>query len=198
VESGNTRATLTATVLAVMLSAALFAFVINSGDLAGPGKSATISSLTICGNSTDILYPELMEAEFAPAGEDWFVTAKFLDDSQGSYNLSIYRHNFTMSGEELQGLVISLLQGIDSASTSEADAMTVLETSPSYAWQIDVSFTGGSWIYLTVWLTTPYAFLLRGTGAPNHNLLDAVLLEPVSAFEPLALAINALFTNHLG
>ena len=197
-ESGNTRATLTATVLVVILSAALFAFVINSGDPAGPGTSATISSLTICGNSTDILYPELMEAEFAPAGQDWFVTAKFLDDSQGSYNLSIYRHNFTMSGEELQGLLFPLSQGLASANASTVDSRTALGSSPSIAWLVDVSLTNGSWIYLTVLLTEPYALLLLGEGPINHNLLDAVVLEPVSVFDPLVVAINAIFTNHLG
>lgn len=197
-ESGNARSTLTASVLIVVLSTALFLFVIDSSGPIEPSPIPTISSLLICGNSTDILYPELMEAEFQATDRDWSVTAKFLDDSEGFENLSIYWRDFTVREEELHSIVPPLLQGLGSANLSTANIVTVLGSSPSIAWQIELVFTNGSWVYLTVLLTEPYALLLLGHGPINRNLLDARVLEPASIFAPLALAISDIFANHLG
>lgn len=197
-DSGNTRVTLVATLLILALSAGLFISIINQGGSDMSDGFLDISSLSICGNSTDILYPELMRADFVLVGQEWSVNARFLNDSLSSMNPEIYQCNFTISREDLRTLLAPLLQGIESANTSAIDVRTVLESSPSIAWQIDISFTDGSWIHLTVWLTVPYIFLLNGTDTPNHNLLDALVLQPVSVLDPLVLAINEIFANHLG
>jgi hypothetical protein len=197
-EQGNARIVVVATLLIVGISATGLILALNSGgNGSSNGSTSQIASLTICGNTTDILYPELMEAEFIPLGGLWFIDMSFVNDSVDPMNPVLSQQNGTIANEDLQTLLDPLYTGLHSTSTSNLTAETVLEDSPHIAWTFDLTFTNGTWIYLTVLLTEPYILCLSGAGTPNHNLLDADVLEPPSAFDSLVAAINTLITNVL-
>lgn len=197
-EQGNRGMAVVATLLIVGISATGLILALNSGGNGSPtGSTSQIASLLICGNTTDILYPELMDAEFIPLGSAWFVDMSFVNDSDDPMNPDCFQQNGTISNGDLLALLEPLYTGIQSANTSETSAMAVLEDSPHIAWTFDLTFTNGTWVYLTVLLTEPFILYLSGAGTPNHNLLDAVVLEPPSVFDTLASAINTLITAAL-
>jgi len=68
----------------------------------------------------------------------------------------------------------------------------------SIEFDILVSYKNGTWIYVAKFLTVKGHISARtGAGTPQRQL-ENNLLEPGTALDGLVLAINSMFTNHLG
>lgn len=197
----NSKAVFVATIIIIGISAAAFLSLFNSDNPVITPNSSGISTLTICGNSTDLLYPELMEASFTfLENGSWLVNAQFVNDSAGYYeNLEIYDRHFTITSEEMISINAALYEGLNQTHPSEISAMELLEPSPSIWYEIEITYTDGSWIYITAWQTeVGHIIANNGTGTFYGSLLNGTVLEPLSALDCLVLAIYTVFLNHLG
>ncbi len=188
-----------ATVLVVVVVSAAFVGLVYTGriHLPGLGGESQIASIQICGNSSDILYPELMDATFSPDSTDgWLVTASFLDDSLGPYNLTVYDRTFTANTTEVENINKALHDGLGLTYTSDD---SIVDITANMAFYILITYNDGTWVYLLKLLSEKgHIILLSGTGTPNLNLLDGDLLEPGTALDGMVSAINETFVNHLG
>jgi hypothetical protein len=196
----NSKTVVVATIIIIGISAAAFLSMFNPGDSNVPLNTSRIGSLTICGNSSDLLYPELGEASFELLENgSWLVKANFMNDSVDSYeNLVIYDRAFTITSEELESIDNALYDGLDQTYNSNETVLMLLESSPSIWYDIEILYTDGSWIYITVFQTEPgYIITNRGTGNYDGNLLVGTVLEPLSALDCLVSAIYTIFSNHL-
>jgi hypothetical protein len=196
----NSKTVVVATIIIIGISAAAFLSMFNPGDSNVPLNTSRIGSLTICGNSSDLLYPELGEASFELLENgSWLVNANFMNDSVDSYeNLVIYDRAFTITSEELESIDNALYDGLDQTYNSNETVLMLLESSPSIWYDIEILYTDGSWIYITVFQTEPgYIITNRGTGNYDGNLLVGTVLEPLSALDCLVSAIYTIFSNHL-
>ena len=154
--------------------------------------------MRICGNSTDILYPELMEAFLVFQEGNWMVNATFVDDSEGWDNPEIYDREFSVTPEEVEIISLSLLEGLNGTYPSEISPSVLLEPSPHIGFDIEITYTDGSWIYVATFQTDQGHIISNsGTDTMNRNLLSGTVLEPVSALDSLVAAIHTIFSNHL-
>jgi hypothetical protein len=175
-------------------------------------KASDILAVQILGNSTDIVYPELMAALFVPNSTGaWIVNATFLDDSQGPSNITIYEEYFLTTIAEVSDINNAIYAGLD-ATVPSLDSITELPYSVGFG--LDILYTDGTWVQLFT-LQSPggHIIFLNGTytGTPDsvnpfnpsfitrdENWFNGVLLEPGSALDNLVLTMNAVFVNHLG
>jgi len=196
----NSKAIVVATIIIIGITAAAFLSMSNSDNPVVTPNSSEITSLTICGNSSDLLYPELAEANFVFLGNGiWRVTAHFVDDSGGYENLVIYDRNFTVTSGDIESINEALYEGLNHTYSSEISVQTLLGSSPSILYEIDVTYADGSWIYITTFQTDQGHIIFNsGTGIPDTNLLNGAVLEPSSALDCLVAAIYAVFSNYLG
>ena len=197
----NSKFVFTAAIIIVGISAAAFLSMSNSGTLVFTRNTSGIAVLTICGNSTDLLYPELGGASFVLLENGtWLVSAYFVNDSAGYYeNLEIYDRNFTVTPEEIESIDNALYEGLTETSLSGISAMALLEPSPHIWYQIEITYTDGSWIYITTFQTEiGHIITNHGTGTLDTGLMNGTVLEPLSALDCLVLAIYTVFSNHLG
>jgi len=194
----NTKVIAVATILVLAVtSTALFYFSSqsNNGNIS---NTLNIASIMICGNSTDILYPELMEASVVFQDGNWTILASFVDDSEGWENTEIYDREFQVTPEEVLSISLSLLEGLNSTYPSEISASELLETSPHIGFDIEITYTDGSWVYVTTFqVGDGYIISNSGTGTPDRNLLSGTVLEPISALDGLVETIYILFSNNL-
>lgn len=175
-------------------------------------KSSDILAMAICGNSSDIIYPELMYAEFIPqeAGT-WLVRTTLLDDSEGPYNLSIYEEEFYASVSEVEAINQALYGGLEYTTESQVSIYNVTDLG-IMGFGLDILYNDGTWIQLlTIQSGVGYMILLEGTyqSIPDTanpfghdlgrdlNLLNGAVLEPGSALDSLILQMNQVFTDHL-
>ena len=189
-----------ATIIILGISAAVFLSMSNSDNPVFTPNYSEIALLTICGNSSDLLYPELAEANFAffETGT-WLVNAHFVDDSGGYEYLEIYDRNFTITSEEMESINEAFYEGLNQTYSSEISVPELLEPSPSICYDIDIIYTDGSWIYITVFQTDQgHIIWNNGRGTPDKNLLNGAVLEPSSALDCLVSAIYTVFTKYLG
>jgi hypothetical protein len=196
----SSKTVIVATIIIIGISAAAFLSMFNPGDSNVTLNTSRIGSLMICGNSTDLLYPELGDANFCRLENgSWLVNANFMNDSVDSYeNLVIYDRAFTITSEELESIDNALYDGLDQTYNSNETVLMLLESSPSIWYDIEILYTDGSWIYITVFQTEPgYIITNRGTGNYDGNLLVGTVLEPLSALDCLVSAIYTIFSNHL-
>jgi len=188
-----------ATVLVVIVVSAAFVGLVYTGriHLPGLGGESQIESIRICGNTSDVLYPELMDATFTPdSSGGWNVTASFVDDSLGPYNLTVYDSNFTASAAEVENINTAVHDGLG---LTYASADSIVDITAHMAFDILLTYEDGTWVYLLKLLTEKgHIILLSGTGTPYLNLLDGDLLEPGTALDGMVSAINEIFVNHLG
>lgn len=175
------------------------------------GKAADILAVRIMGNSTDIVYPELMDALFVcnVTGE-WIVSASFLNDS-GSGPPLIYDEYFLTTLAEVEDINNAIYAGLEATSPS-ADSISELPYSVGFG--LDILYEDGTWIQLfTLQSPTGHIIFLNGTytGTPDtvnpfdsnyiqrdENWLNGILLEPGTALEDLVDTMYAVFDNHLG
>lgn len=161
-------------------------------------KEAQIVSLSISGNSTDIVYPELMEAEFTPLiNGDWHVTASFVDDSAGYDEIEIYERTFDANISEVLSINTALYDGLSMTFASNDTHDDIMYTPMGFG--LEIMYNDGSWIsLLTMKDPKGHLILMSGTGSVNNNLLDGYILEPGTALDGLVVAINFVFQCYLG
>jgi hypothetical protein len=161
--------------------------------------TSQVQYLTIQGNSSDIIYPELMEAvfEFQSSGE-YNVSAHFVDDSISPYDLEIYDLSFKSTQAEMDSIIDALYTGLNDTVQS-SDSISTIWDQGNMGYEVDVTFTDGTWIYiLTIQSPKGHIIFLNGTSEHhNTNLLDGILLEPASALDPFVIVLNAIFSEHL-
>ncbi len=197
----NSKAVFVAMTIIFSISAAAFLSLSDSSNPVDTGNTSGIATLSIMANSTDLLYPELAEASFVFLESDtWRVNANFMNDSVDWYdNLEIYDLDFVVTSEEVKSIDDALYEGLNKTSPSEISAMTLLEPGPHIWYDIEITYTDGSWIYITTFQTEiGHIITNNGTGTFDGNLLSGTVLEPLSALDRLVLAIYTIFSNHLG
>lgn len=198
--SENSKVVIVVTIIIIGISGAAFLSMSNFGNPNATPNLTGITTLKIYGNSTDLLYPELAEADFIfLANGSWRIDANFMDDSEGYYEyLEIYDRSFTVTPDEVESINAALYEGLNKTSPSEISALTLLEPSPHIWYQIEITYTNGSWIYLSAFQTEQGNIIFNsGTGTPNTNLLDGIVIEPLSALDCLVTAIYNIFSNHI-
>jgi hypothetical protein len=187
-----------ATILILAVSSAAFIYLSSLSNDPDAPDSVNIASIMICGNSTDILYPELMEAFLVVNGSSWIISASFVDDSEGWENPELYEKEFSVTPEEIENISLSLHEGLNATYPSEISPSVLLESSPHIGFDIEITYTDGSWVYATTFQTGEgYIISNSGSGSPDKNLLSGIVLEPVSALDSLVVVIYTLFSNHL-
>ena len=195
----NSKAVAVVTIITVAVFVAVFLSV-SRPDFPLVNKPVSgITSLTISGNSSDIVYPELAEASFVILEPgSWLVSSQFVDDSAGPEEPEIYERNFTVISEDMRSISDALYEGLNHTRISEVSVQVVLGQSPSIWYDIEVTYADGSWIYIATFQTDPgYILFNHGRGIPDRNLLNGRVLEPLSALDSLVSAIYAVFSNHL-
>jgi len=197
----NSKAIFVAMTIIIGISAAAFLSMSNSGDQIVVENTSGIANLTILANSTDLLYPELSEASFVFLDNgSWLVNANFMNDSVDWYeNLKIYDLDFVITSEEVKSIDGALYEGLNKTSPSETSVLTLLEPCPHIWFQIEITYTDGSWIYITTFQTEiGHIITNHGTGTLDTGFMSGTVLEPLSALDCLVLAIYTVFSNHLG
>lgn len=176
------------------------------------GKESDILAVQILGNSSDIVYPELMSALFIPLlSGNWNVSASFLNDTLGPYNLTIYEESFEASINEVENINTAIYNGLENT-TPSLDSPSDLQFSIGFG--LDILYGDGTWIQLfTIQSPTGHIMFLNGTytGTPNptdpfnmtfiqrdESWMNGILLEPGTALDELVATMNAVFVNHLG
>lgn len=173
-------------------------------------KESDILAVTILGNSSDIVYPELMQALFlALRSGAWDMTALFVNDTNPA-NITVYNRAFEASAMEVQTINDAIYAGLASC-THSPDSLLSLQFA-SIGFGVDVLYTDGTWIQLfTLQDAKGHIVFVNGTytGTPNpanpfngivrdENMLNGYLLEPAVALNGLVIAIHDVFDNHLG
>ncbi len=187
-----------ATILVVAISSTAFLYFSSLSNDSDITNSLDIASLRICGNSTDILYPELMEAFVVFQNGSWTISTSFVDDSEGWENPEIYDREFSVTPEEVEIISLNLLEGLNGTYPSEISPSVLLEPSPHIGFDIEITYTDGSWIYVTTFQTDQGHIISNsGTDTIDKNLLSGTVLQPISALDRLVTAIHTIFSNYL-
>jgi hypothetical protein len=195
---GSFKAIAVATLLVVAISSSAFLYISSLSNDSDITNSLDIASLNISGNSTDILYPELMYASFDFEEGNWIISASFVDDSEGWENPEFYDREFSVTPEEVEIINLGLHEGLNGTHPSENSSSVILDSDPHIGFDIEILYTDGSWIYATTFQTDKGHIISNsGTGTIDKNLLSGTVLEPVSALDGLVAVIHAIFSNHL-
>lgn len=195
---GSFKAIAIATIIVVAMSSTAFFYFSSLSNDSDITNSLDITSLRICGNSTDILYPELMEAFLVFREGIWMINASFVDDSEGWENPEIYEREFSVTPEEIEMINLKLREGLNGTYPSEISPSVLLESSPHIGFDIEITYADGSWIYVTTFQKNQgYIISNSGSGTPDTSLLSGTVLEPITALDGLVTAIHTVFSNHL-
>ncbi|MBN2229833.1 MAG: hypothetical protein JW779_09595 [Candidatus Thorarchaeota archaeon] len=197
--TGNSKAIVVTTIIIIGISGAVFPSLYNLANPVITPNLLGISEMRICGNSTDLLYPDLAEADFVLLDNgNWQVDADFLNDSLDFEYLESYSHFFEVTEEEIRSITNALYYGLNQTRSSEIMAIALLESSPSDWYDVKLTYTNVSWVYITAFQTEPgYIIYNSGTATLNTNLLDGTVIEPLSALDFLVTAIYTIFSNHM-
>ncbi len=196
VDGSFKAATVVTIIVAAVSVSALLHFSLS--DNPNTSFSLDIASFRICGNSTDILYPELMDASLVLQEHSLMILASFLDDSEGFENPLLYEREFTVTPEEIENICLSLHEGLNHTYPSETSSLELLESSFNMGFEIEITYSDGSWVYvITVQVGEGYIMFNSGKGTPDRGLESCAVLEPVSALDGLVTTIYSVFTNHL-
>ncbi|MDF1537536.1 MAG: hypothetical protein P1Q69_01355 [Candidatus Thorarchaeota archaeon] len=192
----GSKAILLAMIITLGVSSAAFLYIINSSDTYS-GRSG-IDSIRIMGNSSDIVYPELMEAYISrDSFGNWLVSATFLDDSEGWENPEAYERTFNISSGNVTAIENALINGLDDTHPSEDVSFDNLESYPHVGFAIEVLYTNGTWIYVCTFQTEKgHIILKRGSGTPDTNL-DGPLLESIEALEDFVAVVQNVFSSNM-
>ena len=182
----------------------------NGGNMDETG----IVYISVIGNTTDIIYPELGEAQFKPANlSAWTIDVEMVDDSEGFENVSVYSRTFTASNEEINQISDVLFQALGNSSVSERTTLDLLNTSASIVFIVDMIFNDNTWIQVYTFQEHIEFLLLEGTYSGtfdpqaefpewsisrNTNMLDGVCQESISNLGSFVNAIHTFFEDHLG
>ncbi len=185
-----------AMIITIGVSSAAFLYFINSSDN-NPIRTG-IDSIRISGNSSDIIYPELMEASIDRGGSgNWLVSAMFLDDSEGWENPESYERAFSIPSENVTSIENALVNGLNQTHPSELVSLDVLEPYPHIGFSIEILYTDGTWIYVCTFQTEKGHIMLKsGSGTPD-TCLDGPLLEPIEALDDFVALVQNVFSNNM-
>ncbi|MHA2424976.1 MAG: hypothetical protein ACXAEF_09330, partial [Candidatus Thorarchaeota archaeon] len=145
--SHGTKAIFLAMIVTIGVAAAAFVYFTNPSTNIDVGS--TVESIRLSGNSSDIVFPELMDAfiEQDMLG-NWQVSASFLDDSDGWEYPEPYERTFTISSDNVSAINSALISGLNETYLSEDNEMEVMEPYPHMGFDIEIVYTDGSWIYV--------------------------------------------------
>ena len=186
----------TIVILAVASSAIVLINLPNQENIV---NTSGVNSIYIVGNTTDILYPELMEATFTyQNSEGWKVTANFVDDSEGWNNPEIYDRTFSVSNEEVNSINDALSTSLNLTSETEGDLNEILVEGVHIGYHIVITYNDGGWVVIWTLLTeTGHLLYQSGIGNPDTSMNDAIFLEPISAMDGFVTAIYTVFSSNL-
>ncbi|MFW9793620.1 MAG: hypothetical protein ACFFEE_04930, partial [Candidatus Thorarchaeota archaeon] len=163
IAEGGLKAVAVATMIIVAVSVSALLY-FSLSDNSNTTYSLDITSLRICGNSTDILYPELMDASLVLQERSLVITASFVDDSEGYENPLLYEREFTVTPEEIESISLSLNEGMNQTHPSEMSSSLLLESSPNMGFEIEIVYSDGSWVYvITFQVGDGYIMFNNGT-----------------------------------
>jgi hypothetical protein len=195
---GSFKAIAIATIIVIAISSTAFFYFSSLSNDSDITNSLDIASLRILGNSTDILYPELMEAFLVIQEGNWMISASFVDNSEGWENPEIYDREFSVTPEEIEMINMKLHEGLNGTYPSEISHSVLLESNSHIGFDIEVTYTDGSWIYVVTFQTEQGHIISNsGTGTPDTSLLKGTVLEPISALDSFVASIHTVFSNHL-
>ena len=199
VNTQGSKAIILAMLVVVGVSATAFLYILNSSEnQTNTPNTSGIESLRILGNSSDLIYPELMEAYFYQEINEWLVSASFLDDSEGWENPELYERTFSVSDENVTAIDDVLKDSLSQTHASEDQVLSILDLNPHVGFGIEIIYTDGSWIYLCTFQTEKGHIIKKiGSGTLDTNLLDGTLLEPVAALEGLVTIIRAVISSNM-
>ena len=121
-----------------------------------------------------------------------------MDDSAGPEEPEIYDRNFTVISEDMKSIGDALYGGLNQTRISEVSVQVLLGQSPSIGYDMELTYADGSWVCIAAFQTSPGCIIFNhGKGAPDRNLINGTVLEPLSALDSLVSAIYAIFLDHL-
>ena len=170
--------------------------------------------ISVIGNSTDIVYPELGEAQFMPAGVGgWEIVVEMVDDSQGFESVTVNSSTFNAGNEEINQIHSALFLALNGSLVSERTAYDLLNANASIGFLVDMIFDDNTWIQVYTFQGQTEFLLLNGsyTGTFDHqaefpiwsinrdtNMLNGICLESVFVLDSFIDALHAFFSNYLG
>ena len=187
---------------------------LENGGNGGSTNNTGILFISVLGNTTDIIYPELGEAQFMPASVGgWEIDVEMVNDSQGFENVSIYSSTFNASNEEINQIHSALFLALNGSLVSERTAYDLLNASFSIGFLVDIIFDDNTWIQVYTFQGQTEFLLLNGsyTGTFDYqaespiwsisrdtNMLNGICLESVFILNPFVDTLHEFFSNYLG
>ncbi|MFW9850976.1 MAG: hypothetical protein ACFFF4_17750 [Candidatus Thorarchaeota archaeon] len=190
------KAIFLAMIVTMGVAAAAFLYFSNP-SIDAIGKSNVIS-IRINGNSSDIIFDELMDASIdRDALGNWQVSASFLDNSEGWEYPEPYERTFTISYENVSAISYALIAGLNQTYLSEDTEAEVMDPYPHIGFDIEIIYSDGTWIYVCTFQTEKGHFVMnRGSGTSDRSLMGP-LMEPVSALNGLVTIVQAIFSSNM-
>lgn len=196
-DTPSTKLAVTATIVVLAVATSAVVLINLPGGSNGANTSG-INRIEIIGNTTDILYPELMDATFAIVEGQWQVQANFVDDSEGWESPETYDRTFPVAAHEVDSIDDALVSSFNRTVQSQGNLTAILLSGAHIGFCMVVTYNDGGWISIWVLQIESGQFLYStGVGTPNTNMLDASLREPVSALDDLVNAVHTVFSNNL-
>ncbi|KXH77313.1 MAG: hypothetical protein AM326_05330 [Candidatus Thorarchaeota archaeon SMTZ-45] len=170
--------------------------------------------ISILGNSSDIVYPELGGANFKPDSlGGWSIQVEMVNDSEGYENVNVYASSFTASNDDVTQIYNSLFHGLNISLVSTRTTIDLLNSNASIGYLVDIIFDDNTWIHVYTFLGQNEFLLLNGTytGTFNYqaefpawsisrdtNMLNGICLESISVLDPFENTLHRFFANYLG
>ncbi|MFW9804807.1 MAG: hypothetical protein ACFFFC_19280 [Candidatus Thorarchaeota archaeon] len=204
---------LVVTVAGLFLAYPLLIGLGNGGD--GNSTNDTgIVFISVIGNTTDIIYPELGEAQFMPVDlGGWEIDVEMVNDSQGFENVSVYSSTFNADNEEINQIRSALFLALNSSLLSGRTAYDLLNANASIGFLVDMIFDDNTWIKVYTFQGQTDFLLLNDsyTGTFDHqaefpiwsinrdtNMLNGICLESVFVLDSFVDILRTFFSNYLG
>ncbi|MFX0053927.1 MAG: hypothetical protein ACFFAX_12090 [Promethearchaeota archaeon] len=183
----------------------------------GNGRSTSetgIVYISVIGNTTDIVYPELGQAKFIPESiGGWSIDVEMVNDSEGFENVSVHQISFTASNEEINQIRSALFLALNGSLVSERTTYDLLNANVSIGFLVDMIFDDNTWIHVYTFQGQTEFLLLNGsyTGTFDYqtefptwninrdtNMLNGICLESIDVLDSFVDTLHAFFTSHLG
>ncbi len=194
----GTKIVVVATIIMIAVASGAM-LLINTLDQDTLPNNSDVVSIYILGNSSDIVYPELMEATIEYNEEDgWSVTANFVDDSEGWENPETYDRTFSVTNDDIISLSDAFSAALNLTSPCEDDKESILQSDANVGFEVLITYSDGTWICVWMLQTESGHILFKsGTGSPDLGMLDADLLQPISAFDGFIDVVEDVFSTNM-
>ncbi|MFW9955720.1 MAG: hypothetical protein ACFFD3_14315 [Candidatus Thorarchaeota archaeon] len=192
----GSKAAIIITVIVISVSAVAFTYFINSSNTSFGGTDVT--SITIIGNTSDIVYPELMEASIdRDVFGMWHVSASFLDNSGGWDSTESYERTFIISLENVTAINNALTAGLNLTYPSEDIIQGVMEMGSHIGFIIEVLYSDGTWLYVCTFQTEKGHIMVKSGRGTLDAGLDGPLFEPVAALNDFTVTVQTVFSSNI-